>query len=53
MALSRLDIAADRVFDSERATRIARSEFERSCEQFDRPMPEEARRLAESDREWA
>ena len=52
-ALANLDAAADRAFDEARATRLAQADFEQFCEQLERAMPDAARRLLESDPEWA
>ncbi|MBR0406342.1 MAG: hypothetical protein IJI68_14240 [Eggerthellaceae bacterium] len=45
--------AADRAFDEARATMLAQADFERFCEQLEHTMPDAARRLLESDPEWA
>lgn len=52
-ALANLDAAADRALDEARATRLAQSDFERFCEQLEHTMPDAARRLLESDPQWA
>ncbi|MBQ9042270.1 MAG: DUF1778 domain-containing protein [Eggerthellaceae bacterium] len=51
--LANLDDAANRAFDEVRITKLAQADFERFCEQLDRAMPDAAKRLLESDPEWA
>lgn len=51
--LANLDAAADSVFEDARITMLERKDFEAFCELLDRPMPDAARRLLESDPQWA
>ena len=51
--LANLDIAADMAFEEARATRLAQANFEEFCRMLEHPMPDAARRLLESDPQWA
>ena len=51
--LTNLDAAADRTFEEARATQLARADFDAFCKLLDQPMPDAARRLVESDPQWA
>lgn len=51
--LANLDAAADRTFEEARVTRLMQDDFEVFCQLLEQPMPEAARRLVESDQQWA
>ena len=51
--LANLDAAADRTFEEARVTRLMQDDFETFCQLLEQPMPEAARRLVESDQQWA
>lgn len=51
--LANLDEAADRAFEDARTTRLAQADFDAFCRLLDSPMPDVAKRLLESDPQWA
>lgn len=51
--LLNLDEAAAKTFDDARATRLRHEDFEAFVSLLDQPMPESAKRLLESDQQWA
>ena len=51
--LTNLDEAANKAFDEARVTRLAQADFDAFCQLLDRPMPDAAKRLLESDPQWA
>jgi len=51
--IANLDNAAERSFEQARATRLAREDFDAFCELLEQPMPPAAKRLLETDQQWA
>ena len=51
--LDNLDAAADKAFKDARMTELAQEDFDAFCELLERPMPDAAKRLLESDPQWA
>ena len=51
--LANLDAAADRTFEEARVTRLMQDDFEAFRQLLEQPMPEAAKRLVESDQQWA